>query len=120
MLSVYVGIYVKSAVMSQGRGSNLRYGLMTGVGTSCCVCCPDVGYPPGGKRAVADSLLSSCLFVSSFRKAISESNSCMLMEDKVAREDWSGMDCVSLYSSVGAGMGVLEVRVGCGFKQICG
>ena len=40
----------------------------------------------------------------------------MLIEDKVAREDWSGMDCVSLYSSVGAGMGVLEVRMGCGFE----
>ena len=67
MLSVYVGIYVESAVMSQGRDNNLRYGFKTGAGTCCCVGCPDVGYPPGGKRAVADSLLSSCLFVSSFR-----------------------------------------------------
>ena len=116
MLSVYVGNYVESAVMSQGRGNNLRYGFKTGAGTSCCVVVQMLDTPPGGKRADADSLLSSCLFVTSFSEAISESKSCMFIEDKVAREDWSGMDCVSLCSSVGAGMGVLEVRMGCGFE----
>ena len=50
MLSVYVGNYVESAVMSQGRGNNLSYGFKTGAGTSCCVGCPDVGYPLVGKE----------------------------------------------------------------------